>query len=103
MPPSRQLCAQWVVKAWDDISEESIKNACVVGGYKYMEELINIPSCINDISPVFVKSDLQIAQEYLTDNDEQHHLLNPENSENGLFLSSTLGQEESDVRCWQVN
>eukprot|EP00957_Ditylum_brightwellii_P031717 2405758-Ditylum_brightwellii.AAC.1 len=79
MPPSRQLCTQWVVKAWDAISEESIKKAWAVCGYKSMEELINIPSIINDISPVFTKSDLQIAQEYLTDNDEHHHFLKPEN------------------------
>eukprot|EP00957_Ditylum_brightwellii_P177727 13538253-Ditylum_brightwellii.AAC.1 len=92
MPPSRQLCAQWVVKTWDAISEESIKKAWVVYGNTYMEELINTPNSINGILPVFAKSDLQIAQEYQTDNDGHHHFLNPENSESGLFLSSTLGQ-----------
>eukprot|EP00957_Ditylum_brightwellii_P081790 6222622-Ditylum_brightwellii.AAC.1 len=27
MPSSRQLCAQWVVKVWEAISEESIEKA----------------------------------------------------------------------------
>eukprot|EP00957_Ditylum_brightwellii_P033881 2567444-Ditylum_brightwellii.AAC.1 len=85
MPTSRQLCAQWVVKAWDAISEESIKKAWVVCGYKSMEELVNIPSSIDGISPVFAKSGLQNAQEHLSDNDEHHCYFNPENSEKVFF------------------
>ena len=27
MPPSRQLCAQWVVMSWGTVSEELIKKA----------------------------------------------------------------------------
>eukprot|EP00957_Ditylum_brightwellii_P087592 6668303-Ditylum_brightwellii.AAC.1 len=65
MPPSRQFCTQWAVNAWDAISEESIKNAWVVCGYKSIEELINIPSIINDTSSVFANHDLQIAQHAL--------------------------------------
>ncbi len=39
LPPSRQLLAQWAVKAWAKIPEELIRKAWEVCGYKSTEEL----------------------------------------------------------------
>ena len=30
MPPSKQICEQWVVKAWDAVSEKSIQKEWTV-------------------------------------------------------------------------
>ena len=38
-PPSRQLCAQWVVAAFDKIPEELIRKAWLVCGYKTQEQI----------------------------------------------------------------
>ena len=39
IPPSRQLMVIWVVKAWNDVSEEIIQNSWKLCGYKISEEL----------------------------------------------------------------
>ena len=41
-PPTRQLCAQWVVKAWEKIPEEIVRKAWDVCGYKSVREIQNI-------------------------------------------------------------
>ena len=41
MKPSRQLCAQWVVDAWDKIPESLIRKAWDLCGYKKVSELNN--------------------------------------------------------------
>ena len=38
-PPTRQLCARWVVEAWDKIPEELCRNAWTHCGYKSKSEL----------------------------------------------------------------
>ena len=90
MPPSRQIWAQWVVKAWDAVSEKSIQKAWTVFSYKSMEILIDVPNSMNEISIVCAQNDVEIVQEYLTDNDEHHHFLDPENGEQNIVLSSVL-------------
>ena len=39
MAPSRQLLAKWIVEAWEKVSEELVRKAWTVSGYKTMEEL----------------------------------------------------------------
>ena len=50
-----------------------------------MEGLINVLNSVNEISIVCAQHDVKIAQDYLTDNDEHHHLLNPENGKQNIF------------------
>ena len=40
-PPTRQLLAQWVVKAWDNVPEDLVKRSWEVCGYKSVESLCN--------------------------------------------------------------
>ena len=37
--PSRQLCAQWAVEAWDEAPEELVAKAWRICGHKSMEEI----------------------------------------------------------------
>ena len=46
-----------------------------------MEILIDVTNSMNEISFFCAQNDVEIVQEYLTDNDEHHHSLNPENGE----------------------
>ena len=57
-----------------------------------MEKLINFPNSVNDISILCNQNDVEIDQEYLKENDEHHHFLNPENDEQHILLSSVLYQ-----------
>ena len=41
MAPSRQLLAQWIVKAWAKVSKELVRKSCEVCGYKSTEAMIN--------------------------------------------------------------
>ena len=44
-------------------------------------EKINIPNRVNDKSIVFAQNNVKFSQEYLTDNNNNHHFLNTENDE----------------------
>ena len=68
-----------------------------------MEILIDVTNSMNEISIVCAQNDVEIVQEYLTDNDEHHHSLNPENGEQNIVLSSVLDQKECDEGEWKVN
>ena len=68
-----------------------------------MERLINVLNSVNEISIVCAQNDVKIAQDYLTDNDEHHNFLNPENSEQNIVISIVLSQEECDDGGWKVN
>ena len=41
MAPSRQLLAQWIVKAWAKVPKEPVRKLCEVYGYKSTEDLSN--------------------------------------------------------------
>ena len=41
LAPSRQLLAQWIVKAWAKVPKEHVRNSWEVYGYKSTEYLIN--------------------------------------------------------------
>ena len=68
-----------------------------------MEKLINVTNTVNNISIVFAQNYIQIAHVYLTDNDQHHHLMNPENAEQNIVLSSVLNQEYCEEGGWKVN
>ena len=42
LPPTRQLCAQWVVSAWEAIPDKLIRKAWTTLGYKSMDEAGNM-------------------------------------------------------------
>ena len=42
--PSRQLCAIWVVSAWERVPEALVRKAWTVGNYKTFEELQQSPN-----------------------------------------------------------
>ena len=48
--PSSQLCAQWVVKAWNKVSENLIRKAWIVCGYKSVSDLENVEGSINIVA-----------------------------------------------------
>ena len=85
------------------MSEKSIQKAWTVCGQKSIGKLIDVPNSVNEISIVCAQNDVQIAQEYPTDNNEHNHFLNPENGEQNIVLGSVLGQEECDEGGWKVN
>ena len=62
-----------------------IQKAWKFCGYKYMVKLINVTNSVNDISTVCTQNHVQISQEYLIDNDEYHHFLNPEMANKILY------------------
>ena len=41
LAPSRQLLAQWIVKAWAKVPKELVRKSWEVCGYKSTEDLIN--------------------------------------------------------------
>ena len=41
LAPSRQLLAQWIVKAWAKVPKELVRKSWEVSGYKSTEDLIN--------------------------------------------------------------
>lgn len=47
--PSRQLCATWVVNAWEKIPSEIIKKAWILANYKSMEDLSRDTTYDNEI------------------------------------------------------
>lgn len=53
IPPSRQLCAEWVVQAWNKIPKELIQKSWDVCGYKSINELQNREISINNIVTEF--------------------------------------------------
>ena len=55
-------------------------------------KLTNVSNSVKQISTVCAQNDVQIDQEYLTDNGEHHDLLIPENGKNNLVLSIALDQ-----------
>ena len=73
--PSRQLCATWVVKAWEQIPEALIHKAWELANYKSMEEIerencsrevieLTQDNIIEAIAPV---ADEQILLHYLSE------------------------------------
>ena len=36
--PTRQICAKWVVKAWNKVSEELVRKSWEVYGYKNIDD-----------------------------------------------------------------
>lgn len=82
--PSRQLCAQRVVKAWDMIPEKLIRKAWDLCGYKSATSSINLSVQQEIIGRV--ETDEGVIQQQLTQavgNDEAHRVLqyylDPEN------------------------
>ena len=49
IPPSRQLLAQWVVAAWESISEDLVAKSWKCCGYKSLDDLINDKAQTSDI------------------------------------------------------
>jgi hypothetical protein len=45
--PSRQLCAQWCVKAWKKVPEELVIKAWELAGYKTVDEIENSHASIS--------------------------------------------------------
>ena len=41
LAPSRQILAQWIVKAWDKVVKEPVRKSWEVYGYKSTEDLSN--------------------------------------------------------------
>ena len=78
MVPSRQLCAQWVVKAWNKVSDKLIQKSWEVCGYKNIHDLENKESSVHDLVQYEKNKTIRIV-ESVAGSDALYHFLNPEN------------------------
>ena len=86
LPPSRQLCTQWVVKAWDCVSEALVRNAWNICGYKSMDDPSHISSSENNSIVRLHKSEVATLIEKIAGPDASAHYLNEENYDPVLSL-----------------
>ena len=80
--PSRQLCATWVVAAWERVPEELVRKAWTVGNYKTFEELQQSPgeeSSENDIVIYNQNNIVEIIAEVENSDDLIQHYLAADN------------------------
>ena len=79
--PSRQLCAIWVVSAWERVPEALVRKAWTVGNYKTFEELQTShsdESSENDIIIYDQKNIVNVISEVENSSDLIQHYLAPD-------------------------
>lgn len=76
--PSRQLCAQWSVAAWDQVSEELIRKSWRLSGYKTISELQDVEGSINTLT-VASQENMAAEVERVAGREAADHFTNPEN------------------------
>ena len=80
--PSRQLCATWLVAAWERVPEDLVRKAWTVGNYKTFEELQQSPgeeSSENDIVIYNQNNIVEIIAEVENSDDLIQHYLAADN------------------------
>ena len=96
MVPSRQLCAQWVVKAWNKVSVKLIQKSWEVCGYKNICDLENTESSVHDLVQYETNKIIRII-ESVAGSDALYHFLNLENK-----IGTPDDDENNMIGTWDI-
>ena len=84
--PSRQLCAQWAVKAWDRMPTELVVEAWKLCGCKSMEEIKSGSDATNQSLTLASPKAIVQTVEKIAGGEASGHFLNPDNGDEVLSL-----------------
>ena len=96
LAPSRQLFAQWIVKAWAKVPKEHVRKSWEVYGYKSTEDLINEEETASVTVINYSQEQLGTMIENISVDDARMEWIDEANDRQPVFP-----KEENDV-SWDV-